>query len=338
MLVGSDSIGTALILRLSSFGDIVLTEPISRALREHSPGCEICFLTGRQYTGIPELFSSVDRVIPYAKGRTNPEIHRLADATYDLIVDLQNNLRSRGITRSLNARTIVKHKRQRFLRFLAVHAPWIWKGQLKTAPATYADTIEPLGIKLTSLVPAVRPPMDGVGRLAESLGERPLIGICPGGSSEHKRWSEANFVALARDLSMAGSRVILVGSEADRPVIETIAASLSKIDIAVHIGNDVGATAALLSRCTVTVSNDSGLMHLAAAVGSSVVAIFGPTSPLLGFAPASAKSVVISHNLECSPCSYHGNRPCKYKTRQCLDAIEPKEIVSAVTAMVKDGR
>ena len=336
MLPDSAPIGNALVLRLSSFGDVVLTEPISRALKEHYPACRICFLTRQQYAGIPALFSSVDRVIPYTKSLTGPDIRRLGGVDYDLIVDLQNNLRSRRITRDLKAGAIVRHKRQRFLRFLAVHTPWIWKGQLRTATATYADTLEPLGIRPASLVPAIEAPKHDGAAPAESLGDGPVVAICPGGSSEHKRWSESKFAAVAQELSRAGCTVVLVGSEADRPVIQTIEATLSSIDVGVHIGDDVGPTAVILSRCTVTVSNDSGLMHLAAALGSSVVAIFGPTSPLLGFAPASARSVVISRNLPCSPCSYHGNRPCKYKTRQCLDAIIPKEVVSAVTDMVKD--
>jgi len=98
---------------------------------------------------------------------------------------------------------------------------------------------------------------------------------------------------------------------------------------------DVSLIAGLLSICPVTVTNDSGLMHLAAAVGSKVAAIFGSTSPALGFAPTARGRRVISLDLDCSPCAYHGNVPCRLGTRECFEGIEAAMVADTVEGMLR---
>jgi heptosyltransferase-2 len=252
---------------------------------------------------------------------------------FDVVIDLQGNMRSRRITRNVKIGTLVRHRRQRFRRFLTVYAPWIWKGGLKGTVESYADTLKPLGLVPSDLVPVIRPPEERVKEASRSFGAGPFVGICPGGSSSHKRWSEEQFVDLISDLRDSGQFILVLGSEADRPVVEDVVGRADGADAAVYVGNDVGMIAALLSLCAVTVTNDSGLMHLAGAVGSQLVSIFGPTSPLLGFAPVAQGAVIVTRGLTCSPCSYHGNRPCKYGTRQCLEEIDPHEVAGIVSDM-----
>jgi ADP-heptose:LPS heptosyltransferase len=130
---------------------------------------------------------------------------------------------------------------------------------------------------------------------------------------------------------------VLVGSEEDRPVIERIRHSLQGDRARAYAGRDIGIIAGLLAACSVTVTNDSGLMHLAGAVGSRPVAIFGPTSPLLGFAPAADGAVVLSLGLECSPCSYHGNKPCRLDRRYCMEGITPERVASVVDGLMEEA-
>jgi ADP-heptose:LPS heptosyltransferase len=221
---------------------------------------------------------------------------------------------------------------------MSVYMPWVWKGNLKHTVHLYADAARRLGIETRDDVPAVTPPETDLKKAAGSFGPGPFIGICPGGSSRHKRWSEEQFRELVQCLTADGRRVLVIGSDADRAVAESVAAGLSREDGRVYIGNDVGMIAALLSMCAATVTNDSGLMHLAGAVGSGVVSIFGPTSPLLGFTPMARSAVVVTRGLACSPCSFHGNKPCKYETRQCLEEISPVEVAGTVNGMVRDGQ
>jgi ADP-heptose:LPS heptosyltransferase len=332
-------VANLLIVRLSSFGDIVLTEPATRAVKQHYPAGRLWFVTSEQYSGIPRLFSSVDSVITYSRGGPNPELDAVArDTEFDAVIDLQGNLRSRRITARLRSRKTVRHRRQQFRRFVSVYLPWIRRENLDHTVQSYAGAVRGLGIEPPDNVPGIEPPGADLKKAVGRFGAGPFIGVCPGGSSPHKRWSEEHFADLIGCFTEKGRRVLIIGSDADRTVAEAVAGSLSGGDVEVYIGNDVGMIAGLLSMCAATVTNDSGLMHLAGAVGSGVVSIFGPTSPLLGFAPMARGAVVVTRGLACSPCSFHGNKPCKYETRQCLEEIDPGEVAGIVNDMVGNGR
>jgi heptosyltransferase-2 len=91
----------------------------------------------------------------------------------------------------------------------------------------------------------------------------------------------------------------------------------------------------LINRCDCFVTNDSGPMHIASALGVPVVAIFGPTHPNLGFSPIGSANVVLTANVECSPCSLHGEKKCHEKSRYCMDLIEPEMVTDAVGKLLQ---
>jgi heptosyltransferase-2 len=167
------------------------------------------------------------------------------------------------------------------------------------------------------------------------LGGDSVIAVCPGGSSEYKRWSDERFAELVTTLIQRGHRVALIGAEQDRGPLEAATASARDPALKTYVGDDVGLIAGLLSVCPVTVTNDSGLMHLAAAVGSRVAAIFGSTSPALGFAPTARGSRVISVDLDCSPCTYHGNVSCRLGTRECFESINAAMVADIAEGMLE---
>ncbi len=89
-------------------------------------------------------------------------------------------------------------------------------------------------------------------------------------------------------------------------------------------------TAAALERAAVLVTNDSAPLHMAEAVGTPVVALFGPTVRQFGYFPLLEESIVIERDLECRPCSRNGSRPCHLENRDCLDTIGPDEVLGSV--------
>ncbi len=325
-----------LVIRLSSFGDVILTEPVTRTLKERYPGCRVTFVTNSDYAAIPSLFSSVDKVVPYLREGSNEALDELSGRMpFELVLDLQNNMRSRRITRRLRAGKVLKHRRQRFLRFLRVHMPRLWKGNLKGAVQTYFDVMSPLGIEPVGLTPRIEAPRSSVEQAKGRLAGGPFIAVCPGGSSEHKRWSTGRFAELVSTLRSRNHAVAVIGSDHDRLPVEAAAGSTGDPQVMTYVGNDIRLMAGLLSICPVTVTNDSGLMHLAAAVGSRVGAIFGSTSPALGFAPTARGCRVISLDLGCSPCSYHGTVPCRFGTRECFEEITVAMVADTVEGMLK---
>jgi heptosyltransferase-1 len=324
-----------LIIRLSSFGDVVLAEPVARHLKQGWPDGHLTFATYQQYAPLAGLFAGVNEVLALQRGAVSDlgiEARR-----FDVIVDLQNSLRSRQIAGRFKASRVLRYRRQYLKRFLCVYAPWLWRGQLRHTVDLYLDALRPLGIRTAASPPALAVPTDAVAAARARLGEGRVIAICPGGSSPHKLWGRRRFAALVRLLAVGSHRVVVVGSETDSEDVEGVAGEAGDCGASYVIESDIRAMAGLLSVCTVTVSSDSGLMHLAAAVGSRVVGIFGPTSPLLGFAPLAPGAVIVSRNAPCSPCSYHGNRPCRYDRTFCLEDIEPAEIRAIVDGVVHDG-
>jgi heptosyltransferase-2 len=132
--------------------------------------------------------------------------------------------------------------------------------------------------------------------------------------------------------------MLLTGAETDRPVVDAIRDMLVGVSVDQFVGDDIDMIASVLSLCDAVVANDSGLMHLAGAVGSKVVGLFGPTSPILGFAPKAQCSAVVTRDLPCSPCSYHGNKPCKLGRTACMDGIDAAEVAEVVDRLLSEGR
>jgi ADP-heptose:LPS heptosyltransferase len=95
--------------------------------------------------------------------------------------------------------------------------------------------------------------------------------------------------------------------------------------------------AAALARCRAVITGDTGLGHLAEAVGVPVLALFGPTVPAFGFAPWRPESRVLERPLACRPCSLHGEKPCRYGHRDCLAGLSPEEVLAALSALGADA-
>jgi heptosyltransferase-2 len=323
-----------LLIRLSSFGDIVLAEPVARTLKGLYPDSRLVFATRPEYAGLPALFSAVDSVSTYGAGRPPCAYDELRTGrVFDIVVDLQANLNSRRMIRHLRARRVLRHRKPRFGRFFTVYLPWVWKAAQPHTLETYFRTLEPLGVGYSGEVPRIDPTAEMLTEVTARVGTGPFVGICPGSSSEHKSWGEGRFADLA-SLLAEKQDIMVVGAEQDRAVVERILQRIPGGRISTYVGDNIGRIAACLSLCSVTVTNDSGLMHLAGAVGSRPVAIFGPTSPLLGFAPAAEGAVVLTLDLPCSPCSYHGNKPCRLERRACMEDITPEHVASTVGRMI----
>lgn len=331
-----------LVVRLSSFGDVVLAEPVAREIKRAFGPCRVVFATYRQYAGLPSLMSSVDQVLAVEPGDGARCSEDLPETVFDTVVDLQNNFRSRGFIRSLprgaGARRVVRYRRQYVRRLLCVYAPWVWRGNLRHTVDLYLDTLRPMGARPPLVAPRLTVPSGLASGLHTTVGGGALIAVCPGASSTHKTWGRGRFTELTRRLKRLGYKVLVIGSEGDRCEVEGVVEGAlagaeehgSGCGVSTHVTDDVAAIAGLLSICRATVSNDSGLMHLAAAVGSKAVGIFGPTSPMLGFAPLGPGCRVVTRNARCSPCSYHGNRPCRLASPLCMEEICPSEVASIV--------
>ena len=155
---------------------------------------------------------------------------------------------------------------------------------------------------------------------------QPLLALCPGAEyGGAKRWPAAYFAAVAQHWIAQGGQVILLGSGKDSPVTAQIASTVDApacVDLAGK--TSLQEVMALLAVADQVVSNDSGLMHIAAAVDTPVIALYGSSDPTYT-PPLSPKAHILSLGLECSPCF---KRECPLVHLNCLRKLEPQQVIS----------
>ena len=159
---------------------------------------------------------------------------------------------------------------------------------------------------------------------------RPLISIAPGAAHATKRWPLSHWKALVRRLTGQGVHVIIVGGPDDAQCASELLAEGSG-RIASAAGRfGLQGTGALLQRSAALVSGDTGVMHMATAVGTPVVALFGPTVKEFGFFPYTRNATVLELDLSCRPCSSKGTATCPLGHHRCLVGIEPDRVLTAL--------
>jgi len=156
---------------------------------------------------------------------------------------------------------------------------------------------------------------------------RPAIAFCPGAEyGPAKRWPEKHFAELARLLAARGYAIWLVGSPKDQAVAETIAQDATGLCINLCGKTDIAEATDLLAAARLVVTNDSGLMHVAAAVGRPVIALYGSSSPQFT-PPLAADARIVTLNLECSPCF---QRSCPLGHLKCLNDLAPERVYAEI--------
>jgi heptosyltransferase-2 len=213
-----------------------------------------------------------------------------------------------------------------------VRARWSRPAPAPAAVARYTAALAPVGIT------EVPPPRVVAGEAAEAAAAeewaawRPgrTIALAPGARHFTKRWPEAYWVELVSRLRQRGESVLCLGLEAERRALPELERRLAGDSGARWCTGPLPQMAALLPRCAGAISGDSGLMHLAAARGVRVVALFGSTAPELGFAPAGEGHVVLCRHEPCQPCTLHGRAACPKGHFRCMLGLRPEEVIESL--------
>jgi heptosyltransferase-2 len=200
----------------------------------------------------------------------------------------------------------------------------------------YLDLVRSLGWRGRTVFPRLKP--IPVPYFDPPKG-RVLVALACGGTyGPAKQWMPESFARTARRLvSRPGTRIVLVGTDRERGAAEMIARMLPTGTVINRCGRtDLMALAELLRHCRVLLSNDTGVMHLAAAVGTPVVAVFGSTSPVWT-GPLGRRSRAVSAGLKCSPC-FKRVCPRGDVPYECLKKITPDLVAQEVIRMMKGAR
>ncbi len=327
-----------LIVGPSWVGDTVISQPLLQLLRQQHPAAQIDYLappwTLPLIARMPEARLGI--VNPFGHGTLRLAARRqlgrsLRPAAYDHALILPNSFKSAlipwfaGIPRRTGYRGEARWGLLNDLRILNEQK---LPQMVQRFAALAQQPDQPLPAVLPQ--PVLESSPEQQHRLLARLGlnpDKPVIAFCPGAEyGPAKRWPEAHFAALARMLSQRGCAVWLIGSPRDHAVAETIVQASAGACVNLCGKTDIAEAADLLAAARLVVTNDSGLMHVAAAVGRPVIALYGSSSPLFT-PPLSADARIITLNLECSPCF---ERICPLGHLKCLNDLAPERVFAAI--------
>ena len=307
-----------LIIKPSSLGDVVHALPTVNLIRRRFPDAHISWLINDALTSLLNHSPIINEVIRFPRHQYTKLpalISRLRQNRFDIVIDLQGLLRSGLMTWLTRApRRIGLSDAREGARF--------FYNEIVDVPQTHAvDRYLCAARHLGCEAIPIEFPL-GVSAPIKSEG---LIAVNPSARWETKLWGNDHFAELVRRLPR--DRVVLTGSSAERDTIEQIAQGNRNL----AGQTDLFQLAELYRRCAVVITNDSGPMHVAAAVGTPVVAIFGPTDPTLT-GPYGNHHVVLRAGIPCSPCfKGHCTNPV---LMECMKLITVEQVLAAARRSV----
>lgn len=334
-----------LIIRLSSIGDILLATPLIRVLRKKFPGAQIDFLTKSRFRELLENNPHLNRLLLFDDQAGFAELRRIKreiqQQNYDWLVDIHGNTRSAYLKWLTHFKQTFTFNKRKLRRFVLVQFKKNLFSKILPVYQRYIEPLNPFGVEDdgAGLEFHFAPEVPGKiqKKYEEFLKKHPVcIGLAPGAGYETKRWPAEYFSQSMNWLtSKLNIGIILFGGKPEMALGESIRDGF-KGDALNTCGQlSLQEAAALMQQCNVVISNDTGLMHLAAALNKKLVAIFGSTTAELGFFPNATEQVILQRDLDCRPCSHVGRHKCPKKHFRCMRDIQPESVSAAVLKLLK---
>lgn len=342
----SSAAASALIVGPAWVGDMVMAQTLFKLLREQNPEFAIDVLAPAWSLPLLARMPEVRRAIAMPLGHGKLELgvryrlgRELRSNRYDQAILLPNSFKS-ALTPWFAGIPLRTGWRGEMRYGLLNDRRRLDKQRYPLMIQRFAALAYPDGAELPAQLPHPALIVDEAAR-ARLLhqhglnGDRPLLALCPGAEfGPSKRWPAAHYAATAAAMIERGWRVALFGSANDRAVAEEIIALLPATAGA-SVVNLTGTTKLeeaidLLSAATAVVSNDSGLMHIAAAVGRPLVVVYGSTSP--AFTPPLAEQVeILQLPVDCGPCF---QRDCPLGHHKCMQELTPSRVLDALQQLL----
>jgi ADP-heptose:LPS heptosyltransferase len=360
-----------LLVKMWGLGSLVLTSPLYEEIRRRHPEARIDFVTLKENEAILALYPQVDRrYLPDLRGgvprfllETLSTLRAIRRERYDLLLDLEFFTRFSAIFSLLaGARRThgfsAKGSHRGRLHDVAVpfnvykHVTANFLALLRGRPL---EQVLPFDPEAPDALPPLALPEKAWERCHEVLAADPawedglptvVVNPNAGDMALERRWPMDPVVQLVDALAERGDlNLVLSGAPGEREYVESLVARLARPERVVNLAGRVGLHEfiALLGRARVLVTNDSGPLHLAAAAGTSTVALFGPETPVL-YRPLRSRPEqhhdVHYLGLPCSPCMFvHNNKviDCWFANARCMSGIQPREVYGDVARALEDA-
>ena len=329
-----------LLIRLGSLGDVVLATAAANRGRELWGDRCVDVLVKEEWKGVWEGHPAVRKVLVWPREERGVSGLRrwagiLRENRYLEAVDLQGSFRTRALLSLAGVRKVRRPRREHLRRRLML-------GPLRANPHprfTVARNFVAAVDAGANAVPSIHPPPAAEREAAKVIPVPGGVGLIPGARHQTKRWPLDRYVAGGRSLAREQDAVVPVFFGPDESELLTAWRELwPEQDQWKPIQARLSTVAACLSRLSTVVTNDTGLMHVSAAVGTPVIAIFGPTVTGFGFMPIGEGHRVLEiQGLSCRPCSLHGGPRCPKGHFRCMLEIDPARVLTALAPGVSRG-
>ena len=332
-----------LVIRFSAIGDVLLTTPVLQQLKAQFPEARIHFLVKEQYAEFIAACPHQDNIITWKKEDTVFTVRQRLPAKaprFDLVLDLQSNLKSRVLSLLLPAGTKRRYRKPYFNRLLLVYLKRNRYKDKKKISERYLEALE--GIVEPPLTGRIELKRDKLPREVTKFAQAPTILIAPGARWATKRWPEEYFVSLASKLleKHATCHVVWLGGKdeektfsffAEHPYLRRHRKRMQFLPGILGVGQMV----CLADECATIVTNDSGLMHLLSASKTPMISLFLSTVEEFGFYPLNDHAQVLAaRDIPCRPCNHKGLPECPKKHFRCGRELTADQVYLEVAKLL----
>jgi len=328
-----------LVLQTAFLGDVILSTPLIRALRQLFPAACLDVLTIPETGIIFKANPYINEIIYFNKRSILKKIisfihliFKIRNKKYDLAISIQSSLTSSFLMLLGGVPKRGGFARQKFLTLSVEHT----KGWHKIQKIL--RLLEPLSDQKFDMQTEIfwtAKEERKISQIIEQLQNKagPIVGIAPGSIWNTKRWIKEYYRELIKLLEKKAILIILIGGTDDFELCEFIKNESHAVNLAGSIS--ILESAALIEKLDLLITNDSAPLHIANAVKTDVIAIFGPTVKELGFYPFRATDKVIEIDLDCRPCGTHGGKKCPLGHHNCMKLITAKMVFNAVIGQLQ---
>ncbi|MBN2172578.1 MAG: glycosyltransferase family 9 protein [Bacteroidales bacterium] len=317
-----------LVIRFSSIGDIVLTTPVIRCMKQQMPDAEIHYLTKEQFVPVLAANPYIDKIFSIKRDIAEV-IPRLKKENYDQVIDLHKNFRSKGVIiklqKSFTTFNKINVKKWLIVRFKIDKLPRIH------IVDRYFDAVKNLGLQNDQKGLDYFIPKEDVVDLKTfpSGFQNGYIGWVIGGKHNTKIYPEEKIIEV---LNCTKRPVVLLGGPEDREKGERIKKSSGEFVFNACGRFTINQSASLVQQAEIIVTNDTGLMHFAAAFKKETISLWGNTIPEFGMYPylpgdAEKSTILEVKGLSCRPCSKLGFKECPKGHFKCMNDIDTQILV-----------
>ena len=328
-----------LVIKLRYLGDVLLATPVLQALKAAYPAARVTIVVNRGTETILGANPHLDEILPLDRGSIAAQwsfATGLGRRRFDLAIDLTDADRSAFLSWMSRATVRIGFNEEQRMR------GWCYTTIVSSTPGKHRverdlAALQPLGVTATDKTPGLWLTSEderNAEQLLRRLGvtiHQPLVVIQPGARYWFKAWPPERFAELAdRIAAEYGAQILIGGSTEEQHLSQEIISRTQCRPIDTAGLADIRTFAAVLKRSALFVGNDTGAMHIAAAVGTPLVALFGPSNPA-EWGPRGRAREIIHKGLDCRAC-FHPT--CYRGEENCMRLISVEEVLSAVKRLM----